>query len=689
MNRSTRSLRFALLAMLGLSGSPAAFGSCLEHPRSEPVDLEPRRACSDDEWVALVDGGKCPTIGGFEGKSVFEEPLAVVRERTFCRFVWKPKGNSPFADDPTLDDIALLRSSPREPKRNGLVPRCGVVAALQEISTDDTTDLTKMTADLLAREFLLQVGKTQLPLRADATPTTRLTLVDSHKDGDGPPGKKPPERASGHGYALAHMVRAIVCNDGTANSPCAAQLATRLALPLRRNNDPSGSLNPMVAHADGGHFGTPLDLALALDREIRDWRKRGTAEHLILNLSLGWDHDMLTRGLGAVGEDGLNAEELAVLAILEEAALDPNILVLAAAGNGGGRKLGKVNGEGPLWPAAWSIRTPSSLKLITPSSQKLVWAIGAVDRRNGVLSVARPRSTPPLVAYGDHAVARDLNGELTDVLTGTSVSTAVASAIAAIVWEMQPRLTAREVMNLLFESAQPLSRKADHYRDGLHKRPALHRLSAAATLSRAWAPVELRAKVSKYSPDAEWTCNGSPLKQAKRCGEKVYVCRPKAASEAPSMGLDEGCPLKLFPSVQQAPWMLPQPGQNQCPSCSVDGGPPPTELRAQAAKSPDEAANRGWTLLLSRPPLGEAPCLTDLRLDIVSLSGKIQPAMVFPGQKLCRDPHEGGPIRVERLPLPEGLTIGSATLSFRYGNQRLSGKISLYHNEKPTYLDAP
>ncbi len=689
-------------------------------PAPSSLRLDATAACSDSEWIGLASGASCEELGGHD---LFPRLPALVSGKVFCRFLRSPSAVVTF-DEP-------------QGSVQGLVRKCGVVGPLQATAPpptprqalpadfprklDSPDPLTLASRETLAREFMFQVGKTTLPFGAGETPRVRIAFLDTHPTWrsavqggtiSAPTGGVP-SGASGHGYALAHMARALVCDESCGRPTCAAKISTRLALPLRKNS--AESEKPFAPFAEGGSFGSPSDLAVAIRREVADWtdfkrRAEGEPPNLILNLSLGWDHEILTSpiadgGLGMVGSDGLNAEEMAVQAALEEAAA-AGVLVIAASGNGSGPKLGKLTGGGALWPAAWSIGAPptrpktgpstwGSTNLIPISGKPLVWAIGGIDRRGSLLANVRAKSTPTLVAYGDHAVARDLDGKYTDVLTGTSVSAAVASSIAALVWHARPLLSADEVMNLVYQSAPSLTHRAEHYRSQQElsddvinaaelsalrvylptQPPIVRYLNMSSALSLAWSQRSISERLKPLVSASVVDCTAAASTNA--CGGSISVCGGVLQDH-------EGCPTEQFLTDHQAPWMLPQPGQNQCPSCDGGGGPPPattymkaslSDFAEEAANGPPPSANENRRRFrLAIPPSWSSGCLIDLRLDVKIFGGGTwAQAYALPGRQLCA----GDTLAVD-LPIAKNITLGKATLSFKYAEKPLSGMIPLY-----------
>ncbi len=644
-----------------------------ELPQFDPP-LDTAKACNVREWVALVDGDSCPLVeGSWEGTPLFARTPSAARGRTFCRFRWvrgsaaTSLANKPTGSGPNGQDILDLRR--RRAKDHGLVPRCSVISSLA-LASEAPDDLTALSRETLGVEFLLQVGTTPFPFELRPTPNIRLALLDSHRSGTVAPYgdvSGVPAGTSGHGYTLAHLARALLCKGKGGDEICAAEIATQLALPLRLV-DLADPLQGIMRSREGGHFGSPADLAIAIERELEAWRASATpTEHLVLNLSLGWDHELLTQGLGQVGPDGLNAEELAVQLMLEEAAAQ-GALVLAAVGNGSSTLRGSHAGSGPLLPAAWALGVPATNGFLPRSGAPLLWAVGGIDRQGGPLANARPKSAPVLAAYGDHAVARDHDGEFTEVLTGSSVATLVASSLAALVWQVRPELSPTGVMAILESSATPLDRSAEFYPQPstpeMSTPPPIRRLMMSAALSGAWRPTRYRADTLPFLNQPTVSCAGAALVTLGHCGgDKVYLC-DDSRLESP-----DGCPSRTYTRQQQSPWMGPQPGQNQCPSCSIDGGPPPANKRRD---SPDS-----WRLSLSVPPSWKG-CLTDLRIDIAA-GGKWRPATVLANRQLCG----GESLVIEDLPYPSDLAIGRAKLSFRLGDLHLAGEVPLYVGDKP------
>ncbi len=255
-----------------------------------------------------------------------------------------------------------------------------------------------------------------------------------------------------HGYTLVHLADQLACPQ---DAPCPVELATALALPHQRFH-PDQPPTESIFSSKGGNLGLVDELASAIVREVWKWSPDAKRKHLILNLSLGWDGELLNE-LDHHKVAHLEADSQLVYKALQ-LARQSGALVIAAAGNrrGGGES------KWPLLPAAWELRRPSLLRFLGVS--KPVYAVGGVDWQGLPLPNYRQGGLPRRVAFGDHAVAATSGtDDPTAMYTGSSVSTAVVSAIAAVVWQLRPELSAADVMRLLGRSGDVLPSRADSY----------------------------------------------------------------------------------------------------------------------------------------------------------------------------------------------------------------------------------
>ncbi len=618
---------------IDLSSLGSIFGP---KPKMPSVAVVAKNACSERLWLALADGPICPKVRGWATSALFGASPARSRPgyptRSFCRYE--------TSGTPSHRAVAALR---KESKLHALVPRCGVVQAIATADppsapAEGTAKLDEIQSSKLARDFLYEVGDTDLPLEPTGAPNVRLTVLDTVATAEGAPDSLP-AGCIDHGFGIAHIARELSCGD----RGCAASLSTQLALPLPE----AGSPREMAGKTACGGYGTPGDLAVALRAAVDGWldRKAQTGitarrEHLILNLSLGWDPRVLHEQLGAIDpEDHLNAEELAVYDALAYAA-ERGALAISAAGNLIG---GKMPEFGPTLPAGWDAKPPA-FPLLPPSEERVVWAVGGIARGGHRLANARPGAEPSLVTYGDHAVVKLAPGRFTKPLTGTSVAAAVASSVAALVWHLRPELAGREVMALLAGSGSPLDRAAESYRASTADAesalpPPVRRLDLSAALGAALAPKDGGAEAS---PSLGCRLVEVPAAQIPAgCAQRTYF----TCGGAPPV-----CAGDTLDSISATGLVSPKPENNPCPSCSLGGG-----------------GGGMMALQIEIEPNWKQGCLTDPMLEVEAVNGeRIGISIPLAGKQLCH----GDRLRIADLELPQ--SIGSAKISFRIAERDLS-----------------
>jgi len=657
-----------------------------------PLGLEPGTtappACSDRDWLAVVPAKRqgipalkaspiaCPTVSCWRSEPLFDSSSSL-RGPLFCRYAWAPSRACPRA--PRRDDMKRLTDNAH---LRGTVRLCAVLGPLGAAGGLDP--------ELLYRELRFQVGATDLPLTTGQAPGVQLAVVDTQPTGTGAPAA-PGSGGSAHGFGIAHIARDLTCGTAGCDSrQCAAAITTRLALPLSNAADP-----PSPGESQGGFFGRPSDIALAIVREVDAWAAPGNPPRLILNLSVGWDPELLHDDLHAEDGDHLNAEELAVYAALAYAR-QQGALAVAAAGNSPG---GSQPGQGALLPARWYAAPPDTQGLVTAADDPVVWAIGAVDRNERPLANVRAGSLPTLVAYGDHADAPAPGSGWTDPLTGSSVSAIVASSIAAVVWHLQPNLSPDDVMLLLARSARPLERQAELYRPGSSlasgsamrqstapppinpPAPPVKLLQFAAALSRAWSRPQLYGDQMSFAASGTATARvGCSSCTQRPCGsgsEPIWICTFTDLKTGLSWGPPAGCPPGPFRSIASLPWVLPQPGQDPCPTCSISSGtpPPPRMSFPVDPAQPPSPPQPPWELDLEIPSSWGGGCLTDFLVE-VAVPGSSSPDKLWivpPQGQLC----QGDSLLVTDLPFDPG--EATASVSFK-----IQGKSSLIRS--PAYV---
>jgi hypothetical protein len=689
------------------------YGSPVKNPEFS-WDEKLREGCSDRHWIAIAANAKgnplaaCPGAKGWSVRPLFGLPAEALRKSglpLICLYDRKapPRGSAPIAGGPVPDRPSPAPSAPhaREilPVLHGAVKRCAVVGPLQ---ANSASGLTERSQEIFYHELRFQVGTTELPLTSGGSPRVRLVVIDTQPTAS-LLSDSPCLQCSPHGFGIAHIARDLtclgaVCGDGT--SVCAAEIATRLGLPLTG----AGAVPAAVADptAQGGYFGRPSDLALAIADEVFQWTQdesRGS-QRLILNLSVGWDPELLHEDLGAEDPEGLNAEELAVYAALAYAK-NARALVVAAAGNSPG---GSKPGLSATLPARWYQGPPNDPRLLVPKPLRgldpVVYAIGAVDRNDRPLANVRVQSLPPLVAYGDHAMVPLPNySGWTAPLTGSSVSAVVASSIAAVAWHLRPDLSAEDIMRLLTRSGNPLARQADLYPsdtsgDGSEKE--IRRLRFASALSWAWSLPKVSANANSFSAGVTVSTSSAAKVTLVACSsQEVWLYPAHDANNQPIVPAD--CPPTVYRSVSSVPWVLTQPDQDPCPSCSLASGKPPGP--GPIVKPPDDRGtgtarlavtqgqnagdppgkpgtpvptSTGWLDL--EIPGGWTGCLTDLFLEVESPKHSgTQRLWIRPdAASLCN----GQTLRISDLPFDP--SEGTASLTFRIQGQAASVRVPLY-----------
>ncbi|HXU34259.1 MAG TPA: S8 family serine peptidase [Thermoanaerobaculia bacterium] len=624
------------------------FHSCPVPPGDRVYDL-PRGGCSDRHWITLADQpapsttSGCPEVLGWSEEFLFFERPRDEAGRRFCRYLWNSE-KSPGGEPSLQADTQRLR---QRTDLHGTVRRCGVVGT-------SAKTLAESNQEVLFRELRFQVGDTDMPVLANP-PTVRLAVLDTYPTTDEFPLRETQTCRSSHGHGIARIARELSC-DGSAEAftACAAEIGSRLALPVIEPGLGVLDLPPSPGPDQCGRFGSPVDLALAIREEVHRPTPMG---HLILNLSVGWDPELLHQGLGAEAADGLNAEELAVYAALWDAA-SRGVLAIAAAGNGQG---GQQPGNGPLLPAGWYVEPPKTKlapAFLPDPADPVIWSIGAIDRNGRRLPNARPGAEPPLVAYGDHAAVRFGGQSWTEPLTGSSVGAAVASSLAALAWHLQPGLDRTGVMALLESSGTPLGRNAESYRSTL--KPQVRRLSVTSLLSRAWSPPKVRSDPFTIAQVID--CAQGGWENSTVTAGKIYKC----------LGAQAHAPIPPSPLLQPlgaVPWVQTQPGANACPSCSLGGGGGSGLQGAQAATDMD--------LRLEIPADWDSKLqLTDLWLEGIDPSGQKTTIWIGTPAGTWLKPSEA--LQVKNLPLPPDIQSAALTARVEVDGKNLSLRMPIY-----------
>ncbi|HEX2643800.1 MAG TPA: S8 family serine peptidase [Thermoanaerobaculia bacterium] len=543
-------------------------GACATAPRPNPIDPAAREAAAvSTRWIGQTRfwSRTCPV------------PAAATR--------WTVSPFFSTAEPAQRSESSLLPSEQRELRKSarragldrfciyeydGTDPRPDLPrpvkrrlrpgAAPDKVALAGAAALEDMTADPFQQRFFDQVQSPQA-FPGVGPPAVRLTFLDTEPTDDKIPVSSTP-RTSAHGYSLMQIAGHLAGGDG-GNEP-AVQIASRLALPVLQLDPKTKTIQK--SESSGGVLGTFADLARALRREIVDWRSRPRSlreQHLVINLSLGWDGEKL----GGWDQVGDMPPEVRLIYDTLQFAAHEKVLVIAAAGN---ERLAPGSKGRPLLPAGWEGRTTPERrwKWWRREAKPLIYAASGVDSRDNPLVNTRALGEAPRVAYADHVVVRDLEnpGRVTSTLTGTSVASAVTSTAAALIWQYRPELQPAEVMKLLDASGRQLPRPADF----ATKNP-VRRIALCSALAQAAQPLGL-------SP-ADFGClSTSSLQPQATLWAQLSTLQPGLV--LPGLPEDKiGLPSKL-PSFDQIE-IGPQPGENPCPNCAVMG-PPQATLLVQA-----------------------------------------------------------------------------------------------------------
>jgi hypothetical protein len=431
---------------------------------------------------------------------------------------------------------------------------CPVTASLAPVGPNHPAWLDERLATHRA-----QTGWVEKLPRAQIT--TRVAVVDSAAH---PYGSSNGD-TYGHGRTVGRVIADLGCpRDGA--SACPIEVVNHLALPLRKPGVPD--------YTNGGYYGTRGQLTAALTEAVEAWRaarRRGGAQRLVLNLSVGWSG----RHGGAIQGDYRETDiaSQAVYAAVSRASCE-GALVIAAVGN-----RTAPGDSGPMYPAGWESVAAPDEKLCaaygwrdegkypafgTETYRPLVYAVGGVDARDEPLVNTRPGSQPRLVGHALAVVATDpARGGWTDTLTGTSIACAVASGVAAASWSFQPQRSAHAVMDSVYHSAIAISPTSGAVTE--------HCLGAGPACStyaiRRISACEALAKAIETTP-ADLGCKTVPAQAGKAAAPgapdtSAYTALPPTG---PACGSDT-CGHTGLVSKSEKPWVGPQPGYPSCANC--------------------------------------------------------------------------------------------------------------------------
>jgi hypothetical protein len=637
-----------------------------DNPRNlEPLSLEPRGA--NDKSVKDLR------------KAIAADPLLRELDR-FCAYT-KKSGSTPDFPDPPPAGL-------EKPEKG----RMALVAAGEP-------DLGQAGALALARNFIAQasgMGANSVGKAGHERPV-QLVFVDTQPDFDGVPDRP---GFSNHGYTLVHLADQLLRQF----DPGSVGLATRLALPhshFDAHQPPTESLE----NSPGGNLGLVDELAAAILREVFSWRNSGSKEHLVLNLSVGWDGELLGElDKGRVSQLRLDAQ-LVYKAL--QYARRSHALVIAAAGNrrGGGRS------NWPLLPAAWELHRPSVLPFAV--GPKPVYAVGGVDWQGLPLPNYRFGALPRRVAFGDHAMAQTVAPDNpTGMYTGSSVSTAVVSAIAAEVWHLLPDASPDEVMRLVTRSGDVLPGRGDYYAwkhlwplSVMVPAPHMRRVSLCRAVTWAclagkrqcsipncqpWdattGAADLSALVFSTSPGAapllKTVVLPADCQSASDPTPRLFAVNDQNASDS--------CPLYLLPDMVSQRWVAPQPDDPPCPGCSLI---PPHSTSVSLAPGSIPGSPEGYVLAVDIDKKWLAPPYSidsaALDVDRYSGNGKFVERMTYaiPMVDLKNVANGNHLLQLKEVGNGGSLAGCTATLNFHVTVQDPQRGPMTYSVQSPVYVD--
>jgi hypothetical protein len=538
-----------LVALAAMLAAPAtALAGWDQLPRTiaaggrETLDQLPRNmreACPPNQWVGyvLVPRATCAAPGrAHGGRWLTSRPFADSGDTElarYCvyRFAPDPGVSPQNADVGALPDVDWMR----------LERDCDVVAPL-------APDYEK-AHEAKAEGYAAQLGVADNWMLPAGLARIRVAVVDAGPDNN--LGGPSIDRTS-HAETVGALVMSIACRHGVGPG-CAATIKNHLALPRVSRYE--------TDTVRGGHYGSLLEAAQGIYAAVASFLSAGTEDHLVINMSFGWDGQWGGRDPRTTRLPARLVHEVARYATCKGA------LLVGAAGN---RNVPDV--DGPMFPAAWEAEAatcgPASATTYTP----LVHAVGALDGGDQMIPTARPGATPRVEAPGMQAavyVLDDQNDTLyrTRVLTGTSMAAAAASGTAALIWGLRPDLAPADVMELVYASGVRIGRFATFGLNGALAEQ--RRLSVCGAVRAACkgggglCPQSIDALVpcpdrpAGQDPGPDWDV---VLDLMYPPGDPIFTVETENYQGAPVGMADE--------TVQ--PYAIPQPGTTGCPDCGVD-----------------------------------------------------------------------------------------------------------------------
>lgn len=546
----------------------------------EPADDE---ACPSDRWVgeastALTCPDPATSSNGTWTKAKLFSPIngypVPTALRKYCLYQWVSATGS--APEPNK-----LPRDVHDTYQKWLARDCRVVAPQGSPLADDNWQELEDTFFRLANRM------TSFPIAAPLSPV-RVDVVDTSTT-NGQSGAEGSGRSL-HGRSVGLVIEKLTCPGATS---CAAEISHSLAMPLYKDAATQKILRDTTG---GGYFGTFSDLSTAIFGAVARWQMLSPSEHLVMNLSLGWDpayDGMITTSFTA-----LPAPIRSIYVAIGHAVCE-GAIVVAATGNHSG---GPTPSAGPILPAAWETRpaptaaqcnffsdSPVSIlptgAVSGPIYRPFLYSATGLTPKDTALANARTNARARLAAPASHVTVEDPTHTYSEIETGSSMAAAVVSAAAAILWSYHDGLAPSEIMELVYDGGVALSADATYcagsgncdpvartsicgaVQEGCSRvasntcpaRPILCSYRAPGTPYSA-DPPDFNAYTYDFDVDASddysWDV-GSP------CQAELY--------SADSNGPKNPCPARQYYAAGRAPWTEPQPGADPCPDCWCSG----------------------------------------------------------------------------------------------------------------------
>ncbi|HEY0132993.1 MAG TPA: S8 family serine peptidase [Nannocystis sp.] len=532
----------------------------------EPITV-PADQCPDDRRIVRAPPAACVSVPGDHGHwnavQLFADGTPSLAGAGtpppglagYCQLTWAPDTSHAAPDLQVLGPLGAHESD------------CEVVWQQSDVLSD-------ALSPALSATYLDHLDAPEAGDLLGARHPVVVAVIDSLS-------KATADGRSSHGESVGALIDGVQCPDAA----CDSRVRYRLALPRYLNQQDE----TQVDWVKGGNFGSQGELAKAIFGAVREWENHGSAGHLILNLSVGWEPSF--GGPGAPAD--MPAPVRAVFDAMQYASCK-GALIVAAAGNAAG-----ACEEGPMAPAMWenhlapsnavceTIGAPAApgRPAITPND-RLVYAVAGLRHDGRLLASTREKGRPRLAAPAFVAV-NDAAGAPNIPMTGSSLAAASVSAVASLVWSYQHTLSPGAVIQQIYAAgvADVATTLADFgVKQVTHRVSACKALAACTTTPTSECPAVVCDDVP---PDIIGLGAASTAAFAGLATPPVNVSLGNFSSKE----CEDACGTKI--TVRTAPGVLgdpcerdaviglnrstsPQPRGTICPACFITNGAPDT-----------------------------------------------------------------------------------------------------------------